>query len=336
MTLTADFVNASCAGNNRSLFKHKHYRIVLDKIGRTLDKASSSRSIVKAIRDILVAHREAYEKTDILPRDLSFHNVVLMGDGDDERGMLIDWDLSRSLTSLDTEDARVRGRTGTWQFISHALLKNPTKKHLIQDDLESSFWILLWSFLHYVPSNLQTQELRQVMEEVFDECSWNSVSSYCRGGKTKEMVLTQYLEEAVGYSLTFPHAPPLDQLIESLSDLFASWVDYNVKLSKERKKALNNAPYEGPGSLQNITESPNILKSDDVIKLFDDALVSPGWPATRDVVADLIPQKPMHAAPSSSKLKRSSDFEGNSSAKSQRRSGAAEAGSSLRRQVLEE
>ncbi|KZT19626.1 hypothetical protein NEOLEDRAFT_937403 [Neolentinus lepideus HHB14362 ss-1] len=174
------------------------------------------------------------------------------------------------------------------------------------------------------------------MEEVFDECSWNSLFNHYQGGKTKELVITKGLTGVTRVALSFPHAPPLDQLIESLSDLFASSVDYNVKLSKQRKKALNKAPYEGPGSLQNITEPPNILKSDNVIKLFDDALASPGWPATRDVVADLIPQKPRYAAPSSSKLKRSSDFEGNSTAKSQRRSGAAEAGSSLRRQVLEE
>ncbi|KZT19627.1 hypothetical protein NEOLEDRAFT_1039253, partial [Neolentinus lepideus HHB14362 ss-1] len=159
-TLTADFVNASWAGQNRSLSKHKHYRVVLEAIGRSLDMASSSRAMVKAIRDILVgdlrlhfsAHKEAYEKADILHRDLSYHNIVLIGDGDDERGILIDRDLPRSLTSLDTDDARVRGRTGTWQFISHALLQDPTKKHTIQDDLESSFWTVLWTLLHYIPS----------------------------------------------------------------------------------------------------------------------------------------------------------------------------------------
>ncbi|KZT19636.1 hypothetical protein NEOLEDRAFT_1040092, partial [Neolentinus lepideus HHB14362 ss-1] len=153
VTVTADYINAPWALETRTLSKHKHYRIVLDTVGRTLDKASSSQSIVKAIRDILVAHKEAYEKVDILHRDLSYHNIVLIGDGDDERGILIDRDLSRSLTSLDTEDARVRGRTGTWQFISRALLQDPTKKHTIEDDLESSFWILPWTFLHYVPSS---------------------------------------------------------------------------------------------------------------------------------------------------------------------------------------
>ncbi|KZT19671.1 hypothetical protein NEOLEDRAFT_1141819 [Neolentinus lepideus HHB14362 ss-1] len=340
-TLTADFVNASWAGQTRSLSKHKHYRIVLDAVGRTLDKASSSRSIVKAIRDILVAHKEAYEKVDILHRDLSFYNIVLIGDGDDERGILIDWDLSRSLTSLDTEDARVRGRTGTWQFISHALLQNPTKKHTIQDDLESSFWILLWTFLHYIPSTLQTSQLHHIMDRVFDECSWSSAFCYYEGGEKKESVFTKGLTGATRCSLSFPHAPPLDQLIASLRTLFKRWVNYSSDLQSNAENALpHNRPYLGLGDWQNVAElnptSPNIPKSDDVIKLFDDALASPGWPTTRDIVEDLIPQKPRHEPHSNSKLKRSSDFEGNSTAKIQRRSAVAEAGSSLRRQVLEE
>ncbi|KZT18281.1 hypothetical protein NEOLEDRAFT_1040845, partial [Neolentinus lepideus HHB14362 ss-1] len=113
-------------------------------------------------------HKEAYEKADILNRDFSFRNIVLIGDENNERGILIDWDLSRSLKSLDGENARVRGRTGTWQFISHALLKDPTKKHVFQDNFESSFWILLWTCIHYIPSNLPTEGLIHIMDLVFD------------------------------------------------------------------------------------------------------------------------------------------------------------------------
>ncbi|KZT19651.1 hypothetical protein NEOLEDRAFT_1141783 [Neolentinus lepideus HHB14362 ss-1] len=331
-TVTADYVNASWALETRTLSKHKHYRIVLDAVGRTLDKASSSRVIVKAIRDILVAHKEAYEKVDILHRDLSFYNIVLIGDGDDEHGILIDWDLSRSLPSLDTEDARVRGRTGTWQFISHALLQHPTKKHAIEDDLESSFWILLWALLHYVPSNLQTIELVDVMDRVFDECFWNSRFGYYKGGTAKQLVFTNGFGGTTDYYLSFSHAPPLDQLIASLRALFKHWVHYSSELQ-------SSEDYQGPGDYPNFTRPSitpsNVPKSDDVIKLFDDALASPGWPA-RDVVQELIGKIPRHAPHSNSKLKRSSDFEGDSTAKSQRRSAAAEAGSSLRRQVLEE
>ncbi|KZT19666.1 hypothetical protein NEOLEDRAFT_1077449, partial [Neolentinus lepideus HHB14362 ss-1] len=274
-------------------------------------------------------HKAAFEKAGILHRDLSFHNTVLIGDGDDERGILIDWDLSRSLTSVDTGDARVRGRTGTWQFISHALLQHPTKKHSIEDDLESSFWTLLWTLLHYVPSNLQTIELVHVMGRVFDECSWNFPCGYYEGGTAKQLVFTNGFKGTTDYYLSFPHAPPLDQLIQSLADLFEPWVYYSAQLLRNEEKALAKARNNATGPSTTLS---NVLKSDHVIKLFDDALASPGWPA-RDVVENLIGKIPRHAPHSNSKPKRSSDFEGVSTAKIQRRSGTADAGSSLRLQT---
>jgi len=134
------------------------------------------------------------------------------------------------------------------------------------------------------------------------------------------------------FHLSFPHAPLLDQLIQSLADLFEPWVHYSAQLLRNEEKALAKAHSNVTGP---STTPSNVPKSDDVIKLFDDALASPGWPA-RDVVSDRIPQKPRHTAHSNSKLKRSSDFEDDSTAKSQRRSGAADAGSSLRLQVHKE
>ena len=41
-------------------------------------------------------------------------------------------------------------RQGTWQFISVALLRRPTKEHDLLDDIESCFWVLLYvSFIHF-------------------------------------------------------------------------------------------------------------------------------------------------------------------------------------------
>ena len=41
-------------------------------------------------------------------------------------------------------------RQGTWQFISIALLRRPTKEHDLLDDIESCFWVLLYvSFIHF-------------------------------------------------------------------------------------------------------------------------------------------------------------------------------------------
>ncbi|EPQ54012.1 hypothetical protein GLOTRDRAFT_13850, partial [Gloeophyllum trabeum ATCC 11539] len=145
-SVSAMYAEENWALRTRTLAQHQHYRIVLDTVGKKLTEASSSRSIVKGILDALIAHKEAYEKADILHRDLSLGNIIMI---DDDHAILIDWDLSRPVKSLREENARVRDRTGTWQFISHALLQLTLKLHTRQDDLESSYWILLWTCLHH-------------------------------------------------------------------------------------------------------------------------------------------------------------------------------------------
>ncbi|KZT19629.1 hypothetical protein NEOLEDRAFT_1183196 [Neolentinus lepideus HHB14362 ss-1] len=179
------------------------------------------------------------------------------------------------------------------------MLKDPTKEHTIQDDLESSFWILLWTCLRYIPSNLRTEGFIHIM----DLFSTNAAGT--------------------PFAATTKHAPLLNQLIEYLGDLFEPWVYYNAKLQKIEEKASNKAhkcPHGGRISWWDVTAlnpiPANLPKSDDVIRLFDDVLASPGWPAMWDMV---IPKIPRHAPHSNSKLKRSSDFEGDSTAKILRR-----------------
>ncbi|KZT18273.1 hypothetical protein NEOLEDRAFT_192702 [Neolentinus lepideus HHB14362 ss-1] len=170
------------------------------------------------------------------------------------------------------------------------------------------------------------------MDRVFDECFWNSRFGYYKGGTAKQLVFTNGFGGTTDYYLSFPHAPPLDQLIQSLADLFEPWIHYSAQLLRNEEKALAKARSNATGPSTTLS---NVLKSDDVIKLFDDALASPGWPA-RDVVQELIGKIPRHAPHSNSKLKRSSDFEGDSAAKTQRRSRTADAGSSLRLQAWKE
>ncbi|KAE9389413.1 hypothetical protein BT96DRAFT_1025057 [Gymnopus androsaceus JB14] len=76
-----------------------------------------------------IAHRHACTKAGILHQDISFGNIIIVGD----RGYLIDWEFGR----WDGEgDSSADERRGTWQFLSIRLLKNPTIYHEIRDDIE--------------------------------------------------------------------------------------------------------------------------------------------------------------------------------------------------------
>jgi hypothetical protein len=57
---------------------------------------------------------------------------------------------------------------GTWQFMSTKLLTNPGSKHTITDDLESHYFVLMWTALHWVKHNQPVDPCID-MEHIFDQ-----------------------------------------------------------------------------------------------------------------------------------------------------------------------
>ncbi|KAG2746623.1 hypothetical protein P692DRAFT_20679435, partial [Suillus brevipes Sb2] len=127
---------------------HIHYCMVLGVVGRELSTFRSTRELVSVVADALEAHEEAYHKAGILHRDVSVGNLIVTDDGE---GLLIDWDLCRKRSTLQKRchDQTISG--GTWQFMSAALLSDPTKHQDFEDDLESFLHVLTWTSLRYCP-----------------------------------------------------------------------------------------------------------------------------------------------------------------------------------------
>jgi hypothetical protein len=109
-TPTSEFVSESWAKPIRKpLQPHRHYRLVLEVIGRRITSFTSTWELISAMRDgiegtstaiclfkwcqltYFVAHRHAYEDAEILHRGISVANLLII---DDSRGVLVDWDLS--------------------------------------------------------------------------------------------------------------------------------------------------------------------------------------------------------------------------------------------------
>ncbi|KZT17991.1 hypothetical protein NEOLEDRAFT_1143936 [Neolentinus lepideus HHB14362 ss-1] len=324
-TITSRFTENAWAMKTRTFVRHGHYRIVLDVIGKTLMEAPSSRAIVKIMYDALVAHSDAYERANILHRDLSPNNILFIETDDGGvKGLLIDWDLCRDRTSLEVEGARLRGRTGTWQFISCNLLQHPTARHTLQDDLESSFWVLLYACLSLIPSSLSTSgDLFQVMKDVFDHSSWQENKRYWVGGQHKlaVIVLGRYIRKSNDYTaITFAPAP-LNSLVFELWKIFSYWSEYNNRM--------------GDITIQSVYKAHADLLHDskEVLRLFRTAFESPGWPTDNDRQEGLLPARVVSLTQTT--VKRSRQSEGESSAKSQRASRAGDATSS-RLAALEE
>ncbi|KZT19813.1 hypothetical protein NEOLEDRAFT_1141577 [Neolentinus lepideus HHB14362 ss-1] len=242
------------------------------------------------------------------------------------KGLLIDWDLCRDRTSLEVEGARLRGRTGTWQFISCKLLRNPTTRHTLQDDLESSFWVLLYACLCLLRSSLPTNDrLSRVLKDIFDNASWHEDLRFWVGGDGKIAVIKEarYIFGDNAYPAIKFAPDPLNSLVFDLWFLFRSWSEY-YNPANASNVAVRDI-YKAHADL--------LLDSKEVLRLFRKAFESPGWPKENDRQEDLLPKKAVSLPRTT--VKRSRQSEGQSSAKSQRASRAGDATSS-RLAALEE
>ncbi|KAF9470862.1 hypothetical protein BDN70DRAFT_769812, partial [Pholiota conissans] len=140
-------------GKKKAMYRHSHYRLVLGVVGRDLASFRSTKELVTAIHDAVVAHKQVLEKGDIMHRDISVGNILILDTG---RGILIDFDLCKRLEDMKKE-ARATERSGTWQFMSARLQNNPMVHPERADDLESFLHVLTWIALRYVPNGLSPQ-----------------------------------------------------------------------------------------------------------------------------------------------------------------------------------
>ncbi|KAH9835398.1 uncharacterized protein C8Q71DRAFT_859028 [Rhodofomes roseus] len=137
--------------------RQEHYRLVVKEIGEPLEEHKSPYELVKVIWHALYGHRQAWELKELLHRDISAGNILILRYIDKNGkmqsiGILIDWDLCKDKKYLET--VLRPSRAGTWQFMSARLLRNPGKRHEVADDLESSIHVLHWILFRFVEHSL--------------------------------------------------------------------------------------------------------------------------------------------------------------------------------------
>ncbi|KIM50480.1 hypothetical protein SCLCIDRAFT_78195, partial [Scleroderma citrinum Foug A] len=93
-----------------------------------------------------LAHRAVYA-AGFLHQDLSPGNIIIV----DGRGYLIDWDFAKATKNDAPHQITC---IGTWPFMLANLIEDASVVHTFQDDLESSFWLLLWAAFMFTPLSL--------------------------------------------------------------------------------------------------------------------------------------------------------------------------------------
>ncbi|KAH9856223.1 hypothetical protein C2E23DRAFT_508120 [Lenzites betulinus] len=231
--------------------ERSHMRIVIDDVGRPLTDFKSSREMVMAIRDGVRGHQQAWEEAHVLHRDVSLGNILINDELDDDAlehvGFIHDFDYS-SMEPDDTDPApsedeaeRTRKeRTGTYFFMAVELISpNRYTLHQPHHDLESAYWVLLWTTLRHTDCCDRLSEKRgyELCKDIFQ----TNIPAL------KKCWLIEYDQ------LDVAHNAPLSGLLKTLKGL----VRDNVQ--------------------EPLLEAAHLTHKA-VLKAFDDALAMPGWP----------------------------------------------------------
>ncbi|KAF8056544.1 hypothetical protein FPV67DRAFT_641555 [Lyophyllum atratum] len=207
-----------CGRDWRRITQRFHHRFVVDFIGRSLDTSKDSKEMMQVVSDAFTAHRQAFEKCQILHRDISARNILIDDNG---RGILNDWDLAIHVSDL--RKARRHERTGTWQFMSCLLLMDHHSEHTIQDDMESFVHIILYHALRYFRHN-RTPLTLGLIENIFD-LEMTNLEGIRMGGDSKRSMFNRGGLKYLGAGFQFA-SDPLQVWIRGAFAAVKQWLDF--------------------------------------------------------------------------------------------------------------
>ncbi|KAK7001016.1 hypothetical protein R3P38DRAFT_2559945 [Favolaschia claudopus] len=175
-SLPSDIYEEECA----HIEKRLHRRLVLTPFGHALHTFSTRKELLSALRDAVEAHQSLYDKAEILHRDISVNNILLIPSAQMppprsasllspavgassvhtaapilRRGLLIDVDRALVLGPTGEHKTAPAHRTGTLPFMAIDVLRKgkTLPQHLPRHDLESFLYVLIWICVHYAGPN---------------------------------------------------------------------------------------------------------------------------------------------------------------------------------------
>ncbi|KAJ2050752.1 hypothetical protein H4S04_002410 [Coemansia sp. S16] len=121
-----------------------HRRIVMSQIGQRLHTLESVDEFITVVCDVMRCHNAIFEHCQILHRDISDNNILVVKQGGIARGLLIDFDCAIDMSIERTEPPRPE-MTGTLPFMSINNLSESNVKRTVLDDYESMLYLVCWS-----------------------------------------------------------------------------------------------------------------------------------------------------------------------------------------------
>ncbi|KAF2968399.1 hypothetical protein GQX73_g5137 [Xylaria multiplex] len=220
--------------DNEPLPNRIHRRIVLCDWGEPIYKGSSRAALLRALEGCIQGHESLYKKAGLLHRDISINNLIINEDINKSSfsSFLIDLDLAVEVNR--TEASGAKEITGTRAFMAIGVLMG--EGHSYMDDLESFFWVLFWTCVHY-DGNGHDRET--------DFTKWNEVDTMTLAGLKKAVIDDEkdFIYTANEYFTDYykPLIPWVDKLRRVVFPNGRRWQQADETLYSQMRQILNNA-----------------------------------------------------------------------------------------------
>ncbi|KAI0808281.1 hypothetical protein C8Q74DRAFT_1344080 [Fomes fomentarius] len=217
------------SSSNCPLRRHRHYRLVEKEVALPLTEFKCGRQLLKIVRDSMIAHWKATE-VGILHRDVSGGNILILPmrrippkAGPEIIvwvGILTDWEMSKPLNGVVAFlKPRQPERTGTWQFMSVALLSSD-KMVEICDEVEAFTYIIIYYAMRYLHSNVRGFAVASFLDLFYDTYDVDNDGNYVCG-RTKRGTIESGELSITPTSLVLFNSP-LDAVLSALLRWFKS------------------------------------------------------------------------------------------------------------------
>ncbi|PIL30415.1 hypothetical protein GSI_07602 [Ganoderma sinense ZZ0214-1] len=255
-TCAQDYLSAG--ENDSRAVVRVHYRLVIEEIGIPLNDFASFPELSAILVDAICAHHEAWDLAKVLHCDISVGNIMILpatAHSLRRTGILIDWDLSRLESELETGPGPAElNRMGTWQFRSALWLALPWKPYRRTDDIESFIHVYLYLVLRYHVTSLNSLHL--IVSGYFDSVS--VVHGIKVGGDSK-------LAHLNSHRLPFhvKSNPALQRLLDAI--FFACSQSYNTLDLSEMHRRYGfrvSPPSPQPRATGETAPVPDLVLSD--------------------------------------------------------------------------
>ncbi|KAJ2657007.1 hypothetical protein IWW48_004721 [Coemansia sp. RSA 1200] len=130
-SILGDLYNSESTDGKVPISFREHKRLVMSPVGEPLKTAKSFDELMAVLADAMLCHDAVWRHCGILHRDISDNNTLVVRQGDQVRGLLIDF--NNAITTREQSATRP-GRTGTFPLMSINNLENEGVPRTALDD----------------------------------------------------------------------------------------------------------------------------------------------------------------------------------------------------------